>query len=340
LSDIGWGFIGASTWARRYLVPAVRATPGAEPVAVFSTSGERGRRFAWDCGLRRSHTSLEALLEDPELDVVYVSTTNDLHATQVIAAAAAGKHILCEKPLAIDLDDAGKMLEACAAAGVVLATNHHLRGAPTILAMRRLIEDGSIGELVAARVFFSSSLPVEFRTWRLDRPEAGAGVILDLTVHSADTIRFLLQDDVVEVTALTASGELGKGLVEDSVMGVMRMSRGPLVCFHDSFTVGHAGNGVEVHGTTGSLIAHDVLMPEPVGEVSLRRGEEISQVQIHRRWPLYEHAVNKFMSAVRGEGDVLTSGEDGFASLATALAVRESAERRCAVRVLRRRANA
>jgi 1,5-anhydro-D-fructose reductase (1,5-anhydro-D-mannitol-forming) len=219
---------------------------------------------------------------------------------------------------------------------VVLATNHPLRGAPTIAAMRRLIAEGSIGEVVAARVFFSSSLPVEFRTWRLDRPEAGAGVILDLTVHSADTIRFLLQDDIVEVTALTASGKLGKGLVEDSVMGVMRMSRGQLVCFHDSFVVGHAGNGVEVHGTTGSLIAHDVLMPEPVGDVSLRRDDQISKVRIDRRWPLYEHAVSKFMSAVRGDGEVLTSGEDGFASLAIALAARESAERRRPVRVLRR----
>ena len=328
MTELGWGFIGASIWARRYLVPAVRATPGAHPVGVFSTSTERGEEFARTCGLSRSYDSLGALLEDADLAAVYISTTNDLHATQAIAAARAGKHVLCEKPLAVTVEDAQRMQAACAEAGVVLATDHHLRGAPTITAMRRLIEQGAIGEVVAARVFFSSSLPEDMRTWRLTRPEAGGGVALDLTVHSADTIRYLLDDEIVEVTALTASDGLGRGIVEDSIMGVMRTSRGPLVCFHDSFTVPHAGNGVEVHGTAGSLIARDVLMAEPVGEVYLRRGDEITPIEIERRWPLYEHAVARFMEAARGEGQPLTSGEDGVASLAIARAALESAERR------------
>jgi 1,5-anhydro-D-fructose reductase (1,5-anhydro-D-mannitol-forming) len=129
------------------------------------------------------------------------------------------------------------------------------------------------------------------------------------------------------VTALTASDELGKGIVEDSVMGVMRTSRGPLVCFHDSFTVAHVG-GVEVHGTTESLIARDVLMPEPVGQVFLRRLDEVAPVHVDRRRGLYENAVSKFMAAVRGQSEPLTSGEDGAAALAIALAALESAKRR------------
>ena len=217
------------------------------------------------------------------------------------------------------------MQEACEQAGVVLATNHHLRGAPTIARMRALIEDGAVGDVVAARIFFSSSLPVEMRTWRLERPDAGGGAVLDLTIHNADTIRFLLDDEIVEVSALTSSGELGQGVVEDSVMGVMRSRRGPMVCFHDSFVVPHAGNGVEIHGTTGSLFGRDVLFPDPVGDVWLRRVDDITPVTIERRWPLYEHVVNRFMAAVRGEGDVLSSGRDGAASLAIALAALQSA---------------
>jgi 1,5-anhydro-D-fructose reductase (1,5-anhydro-D-mannitol-forming) len=306
----------------------VKATEGAEAVAIFSTSSERGQRFAQDCGLPRTYHALDDLLADPDVDVVYVSTTNDLHAAQTVAAAAAGKHVLCEKPLATTLADARQMVEACERAGVVLATNHHIRGAATIGAIRRLLDEGAIGDVISAHIAFLSLLPEEMRSWRLQRPEAGGGVVLDLTVHSADTIRSLLGDEIVEVTAVTSSGELGKGVVEDTAMGVMRTGRGPLVGFHDSFAVAHASNGLEIHGTDGSVFGRDVLGPDPAGRVWLRRGDTVSDVAVSRRWPLYENVVRRFMAAVRGEEAVLASGYDGVASLAVALATLQSARQR------------
>jgi 1,5-anhydro-D-fructose reductase (1,5-anhydro-D-mannitol-forming) len=247
-TPIRWGFIGASTWASRYLIPAVAALPDARGVGVFSSSRKRGEDYAASNGLEKAYASLDELLGDPDIDAVYVSTTNDLHASQTIAAAEAGKHVLCEKPLAVTLPDALRMHEACDAARVVFGTNHHFRAAPTIDAMRRLIADGAIGEVVAARVFHALLLLEELQTWRLDRPDAGAGVVLDITVHDTDTIRFLLDDEVAEVTALTANQGLAKGAIEDSVMGVLRMRRGQLVSFHDSFTVPHASPGSRCTG--------------------------------------------------------------------------------------------
>lgn len=325
-TPIGWGFIGASTWASRYLIPAVIGLPDASAVGVFSSSHERGKRYAVNNGLEKAYASLDELLDDPQIDAVYISTTNDLHATQTIAAAGAGKHVLCEKPLAVTLDDALNMREACDAAGVVLGTNHHFRAAPTIGAMRRLIAEGAIGDIVAARVFHALLLLEELQTWRLKRPEAGAGVVLDITVHDVDTVRFLLDDEVAEVTAVTANQGLAVDAVEDSVMGVLRMRRGQLVSFHDSFTVPHATPGLEVHGTTGSLIGHDVLRPDPVGEVELHRDREVEEVVIAERNSLYVEAVRRFNSAVRGDGEPLTTGRDGIASLAVALAALESAK--------------
>jgi 1,5-anhydro-D-fructose reductase (1,5-anhydro-D-mannitol-forming) len=325
-THIGWGFIGASLWAKQRMIPAVAAADDATAVAVFSTSDQRGQTFVEECGLKRAYHSLEGLLDDPEIDAVYISTTNDLHASQTIAAAAAGKHVLCEKPLALTVADANAMQAACEQAGVVFGTNHHLRGAPAIVKLRELIAQGAIGDVVAARIFNAGFLAPEFRHWRLSRPDAGGGVVLDLTVHDADTIRFLLADEVVEVTALTASNGLGNGVVEDSVMGAMRMSRGPLVCFHDDFMVPFAGTGVEVHGSSGSLVASDVLLADPGGEVWLRQLDELTRISIGPVWPLYENVVNRFMAAIRGEGEPLTSGADGVASLAIALAVLESAK--------------
>jgi 1,5-anhydro-D-fructose reductase (1,5-anhydro-D-mannitol-forming) len=268
---------------------------------------------------------LDALLGDPGVDVVYVSTTNDLHATLTIAAAEAGKHVLCEKPLAMTLEDAARMREACRQAGVVLATNHHLRGAPAIVAARRLIDEGAIGEVRAARVFHANSLPPELRTWRLTRPEAGGGAVLDLTVHDADTIRFLLRDEIVDVVAVTASDDLGKGVVEDSAMGVLRTARGVLVSFHDSFTVPHAPTGVEIFGTTGAVIVQDALAPDPIGRVFVRRERDLTEIELPKLRSIYEVAVASFTAAVRGEGEPLASADDGIASLAVALAVLESA---------------
>jgi 1,5-anhydro-D-fructose reductase (1,5-anhydro-D-mannitol-forming) len=163
------------------------------------------------------------------------------------------------------------------------------------------------------------------RTWRLERPEAGAGVVLDLTVHDVDLVRFLLDDEVDEVTAFTANQGLGRAGIEDTAMGVLRMRRGQLVSFHDAFTVPHAGTGIELHGTTGSLIGRGVIMAEPVGQVLLRRFDEVREVDVPERWPIYERAIKQFNAAVRGDGVPLATGDDGVASLSVALAALESA---------------
>ncbi|HMF67090.1 MAG TPA: Gfo/Idh/MocA family oxidoreductase, partial [Phyllobacterium sp.] len=139
-----WGLIGASTIAHEWMIDAIRAS-GGEIVSVMSTNDERGRKYAADHGIPNSVTALDALVNDPAIDAVYISTTNELHKDQVLAAAKAGKHILCEKPLATSLADARAMVDACRAANVVFATNHHLRNAASHTAMRDAIAAGKIG---------------------------------------------------------------------------------------------------------------------------------------------------------------------------------------------------
>ncbi len=150
-----WGLVGASTIAREWVIGAIRAA-GGEVVSVYSTNARRGETYARENGIARSVTSLEALLADPEIDAVYISTTNELHRDQAIAAARAGKHILCEKPLALTVADAHAMRKAVQEAGVVAATNHHLRNAASHRAMRDAIAGGRIGRVLGARVFMRS----------------------------------------------------------------------------------------------------------------------------------------------------------------------------------------
>ncbi|HEX4200871.1 MAG TPA: Gfo/Idh/MocA family oxidoreductase, partial [Chthoniobacterales bacterium] len=255
---LNWGLIGASDIAKTRMIPAIRSQPDAAVSAVLSSSAERGKSYAKENQIPKSYHYLDEFLQDPEIDVVYISTTNERHASQAIAAAKAGKHVLSDKPLALTLADAQAMVSAANDKGVVFGTNHHLRNAITHRTMRQLIKEGVIGQPLAARVFHAVYLPPRLQGWRVTRPEAGGGVILDITVHDADTLHFLLDDDVQDVIARSAQQGLGQGELEDAVMGVMYFRNGALAMFHDAFTIKHAQTGVEVHGTEGSLIAKNV----------------------------------------------------------------------------------
>ena len=321
MKTIRWGLIGASTIAREWVLPAIRAA-GGEAVAVLSGDAGRAQAFAREQGIPRGVTSLDALFDG--VDAVYISTTNEHHPAQTFAAASAGKHVLCEKPLALTLVDARAMVKACAAAGVVMGTNHHLRNAGTHRAMREAIKAGRSGKPLFARVFHAVYLPPHLQGWRLDRPSAGAGVVQDITVHDADTLRFVLDEEPVSVTAMVQEGGMGKDGVEDGVMGVIRFESGLLAQFHDAFTTKFADTGFEVHGTEGSLVATHCMTQQPVGEVVLRtaHGEERLPVA-HEN--LYERSVRAFHAAVAGQGAPAATGEDGVHSLAVALAVLRAA---------------
>jgi 1,5-anhydro-D-fructose reductase (1,5-anhydro-D-mannitol-forming) len=317
---IGWGLIGASTIAREHMVNAIRATEGNCVHAVFSSSKARADSFAAACDIPTAFDSIEALLAEPKINAVYISTTNDLHYQQVLAAAKAGKHILCEKPLALNMHHAQHMARTCKDLGVVLATNHHLRNAATHRAIRSLITDGYIGKPLFARVFHAVSLPPNLQGWRINKPQAGGGVILDITVHDVDTLRFTLGSELIEAVGMTQSTAMAKEGLEDGVMAVLRFANGTLAQLHDAFTVKHAETGIEYHGEIGSIIGRNVMTQQAVGEVILRNqnGEQIIAID-HEN--LYARSVSAFSSAIRGEGLPSATAEDGIRSLAGALAV-------------------
>lgn len=318
-----WGLIGASTIASQHMIGAIRAQKGNDVAVVLSGDAARGSEYAGHHGIAQSTTDLDALLGDSSIAAVYISTTNEKHYRQAMAAIAAGKHVLCEKPLAMTLSDAREMVAAAEAAGVVFATNHHLRNAGSHLKIRELIESGRIGEVQAVRVAHAVYLPPNLQGWRIDDMAAGGGVIPDIVVHDADTVRFHLAEDPTEVVAIDRAESLGKG-VEDSVMSVWRMPSGVLVETHEGFTVRHAGTSFEVHGTEASVIARGVMTQQPVGEIVLRRNGEDEAVPFSNH-NLYDRAVQRFVGAVAGLGAPSATGIDGVKSLAVALAVKEAA---------------
>jgi 1,5-anhydro-D-fructose reductase (1,5-anhydro-D-mannitol-forming) len=317
-SGLRWGVIGASTIASEHMIGAIRAN-GGEVVAVLSSDASRGQSYAETHGIPRSTTDLAALVEAPDIDAVYISTTSEMHRDQVFAAAAAGKHVMCEKPLALTLADARAMVVEGKRRGIVMGTNHHLRNAATHRAMRDAIAEGRIGKPLFARVFHAVYLPPHLQGWRIKTPGAGGGVILDITVHDADTLRFVLGDEPESVSAMVSRAGMGEAGLEDGVMGVVRFAGGLLAQFHDAFTTRYATTGFEVHGDDGSLVATDCMTQQPKGTVVLRTSDGTVPLSlIHEN--LYERSIRLFQDATAGAGVPAATGEDGVRSLALALA--------------------
>ena len=322
---LGWGIIGASNIASEWMIPAINAAPDSEVVAVLSSSADRAASYARTNSIRSHYTEIASLLSDPAVDVVYVSTTNERHCMDTLAAAAAGKHVLCEKPMALTSEDARSMIDSCERAGVVLGINHHMRCMETHRAIRDIVKTGTLGRIVLARVFFGVGLPQEAKRWRATDASAGAGVMYDLSVHDLDLLRFTFDEEISSVMCLTDStGSTAHG-IEDTAMLLVRMTNGLLVEIAESFNTPHARTSLEIHGTAGSLIAEDVLLQKGVGSVYIDVAGKRTEVPVDNVSP-YLRVVHDFNGAVRGTGTPAASGTDGYKSLRAALCARESAE--------------
>jgi 1,5-anhydro-D-fructose reductase (1,5-anhydro-D-mannitol-forming) len=320
-SHIRWGLIGATTISREWMIAAIRAA-GGEIAGVMSANAERGRKYAAEFSIPLATTSLDKLIEN--CDAVYVATTNDLHHAQVLAAAKAKRHVLCEKPLALTLAQARAMVAACKAAGVVMGTNHHLRNAATHRAMREALASGGVGRPLFARVCHAVYLPEHLQGWRIKDPKTGAGVVMDITVHDSDTLRFVLGEEPEAASAMIQHAGMGSGDIEDGVLGVIRFRSGLLAHVFDAFTCRYARTAFEVHGTDGSLFAENCMTQRPIGTVILRNAQGETALPLDHE-NLYERSVRAFHAAIRGEGAPAATGEDGVRSMATALAVLEAA---------------
>lgn len=315
-----WAVVGASDIAATQVIPALRAC-GEEPTVVMSSGADWAAEYAAANDITDSTADLAAALA--QADAAYVSSTNEKHFDQAMAAIKAGLHVLCEKPLAMTVDQARQMVAAAAAAGVVLATNHHLRNSGVMATMQDLIRHGRIGDLLGVRVAHAVLLPERLRGWRLADETAGGGVVLDITVHDVDTIRFVTGLEPTSISAVGANQGLGQGLI-DAVMTTGTLGENTLFSTYDAFTVAHAQTGFEVHGTEGSLIGRNCMTPAPVGSLELRRDGETIPIEVPEVASLYPPNIKAFVAATRGQGTPRATGDDGRRSLQTALGAIES----------------
>lgn len=322
-----WGLIGASDIAATRVIGAIRAS-GGHTVGVFSASADRARDFAATHALPNFTTALDELL-GWDIDAVYISSTNDKHFDQATRALQSGKHVLCEKPLALDASQAEAMVELAQDRGLVLAANHHLPGSPLHTKVRELVDAGTIGTVLSAKIAHAVLLPERLRGWRLGQGTPGSGVILDITCHDASVLNPLLGTPVAVSAIAVQQADWNTGGQEDAAMTVIRYERygapAVLAQTHDSFTVGYAGTSLEVHGMKGTIQVTDAMTQDTKGQVILTNAAGVQAVDVDCSEDLYVIGLRAFTAAVEGTGVPTATGRDGLMALKVALAAQESA---------------
>lgn len=300
---VGCGFIGNA----HYL--GYKNNPQAEVVAVCDLAGNSAETFANRYGIKKWYNDLKSFFEKEDLDAVSVCTPHHTHVDVVEAAAAAGKHVLCEKPLSTTVEDADRMIEATKKANVKFMVAFVNRFTPAFMELKQLIDDGAIGEVTMIRSTRWGWIP--WSEWYVD-PEKGGGILTDRFCYGADHARWLSGSEVEEIYTCGAAlvhkdmaEKFGKNFIDNAKI-IMKMKNGVIVSAEESYSCKFGYyDKVEVIGTEGLLIAdpfkHDLVTlwtsknsgPDagPFKGIPYTKGWNFPDMS---NWPLKEKAFGAF----------------------------------------------
>jgi predicted dehydrogenase len=258
-----WGILGCARITRRGLVPGIRASGTGQLYALASRDPATARAWATEFDIPRAHDSYESLLKDPDVDAVYIPLPNELHRPWVEAAADAGKHVLCEKPLALDAREAGAMVEHCRDRGVLLMEAFMWRHQPRTLELRHLVREGAIGELRLIRSSFS--FPIAAGDWRLDLARGG-GALWDVGCYGVNAARFFIGAEPTDVQSIAHVGPTG---VDLTLAALLAFPGGVLATVDCSFEQPYRCS-CELVGTRGVIEVPDAFLPPAGGRPMAR----------------------------------------------------------------------
>jgi predicted dehydrogenase len=305
---LGWGLIGAGDIARKRVAAALRDAPGGELVAISRARPELAESFAAAFGARHWHARWQGLIADRDVDAVYVATPVRVHAEQAIAAAEAGKHVLCEKPMAMTVAECDRIIAACRTNGVRLGVAYYRHFYPVIARIKAILASRALGDAVIAQVDAFECFnpqPDHPRAWLVRRADAGGGPMFDFGCHRIEVLLNLF-GSVQRVTSLVSNRILERE-VEDTAVALLQFERGTSA----TVTVTHAAceprDTLSIFGTRGSIHVKTLNAGELVVTIDgVETGESHpSAANIHQ--PLVED----FVDAVSNGRDPAVDGAIG-----------------------------
>jgi myo-inositol 2-dehydrogenase/D-chiro-inositol 1-dehydrogenase/scyllo-inositol 2-dehydrogenase (NAD+) len=254
---LGIGVIGCGSIAQESHLPAINRIPSTRLVAVADVDESRAQLASQKFGAHNWYRDYMDLLESEDVDAVDVCTPTKYHADVVVAAAKAGKHVLCEKPMALSLADADRMIDTCAKYNVKLMVAHSRRFIPRYSIVREIIRGGRIGRPIWATQISRRTI-VEPGSWYFD-PNMTLGPIAEVGIHEADLLRWILTDDVREVRGI-ARFRKAIGGVYDQIFAALKFKKGTVASFEVGYVLPKAFpqfTTLEVLGSKGLVSASD-----------------------------------------------------------------------------------
>lgn len=307
MAVLRWGLIGAGDIAQKRVAPALRDLSNCDFVSVSRSRHELAESFAREFGVRKWFGDWREQIAD-EIDAVYIATPVYLHAEQTIAAANAGKHVLCEKPMALDTKECDEMIAACHTNNVKLGIAYYRRFYPLIVRVREIIESGQIGQVAVVQInaFEYFDPPADHpRRWLLDREKSGGGPLIDFGCHRIEILTHLF--GTVAQSEAMVSNEIFSREVEDTAAVLLRFENGASA----SVTVTHAAiepqDTLDIYGTKGSI--HIPILNG--SEIAIRSGGS-SRIEKHEPAAnVHQPLIEDFTSSVLSGREPQIDGETG-----------------------------
>jgi predicted dehydrogenase len=307
---IRFGIAGFGLHAVRRLMPGFALAHNCKVVALSRRDPDKARENAAAYGIPHIFASTAELSRCPEVDAVLVTTPNACHLQDVLISVAAGKPVLCEKPMGMNADECRQMVEAARSAGVLLGVAQVFRFEESTARFRERVSAGDIGRPIFARSEFSYMGMGHGRTWLYNRSLSGGGPISDVGVHCIDALRYILQDEPRRVSALGRSDE-HSGDVEAAAVLTLEFRRGALATVMVS-TRAQYRTPLEIVGDAGAIRADDALNAEHPIKIELWRGGALAAEEtVSNRWA-YAKQVDAFAAAVEGREPFPVPGEEGW----------------------------
>jgi predicted dehydrogenase len=310
------GVLGAARIAPAALMRPARAVDGVEVTAVAARDPQRARRFAARYGIATVHPDYAAVVADPDVDAVYVPLPNGLHADWTLAALAAGKHVLCEKPLTSNTAQAREVADAADRSGLVVMEAFHYRYHPLMARVRQLLDDGAVGRIRRLRAGLCFPL-YRFSDIRY-RLDLAGGATMDAGCYPVNLLRFLAG---TEPTVVSARAELRTPGVDRAMTAHLSFPGAEGVDSIDAEMVASLWSrrllslSAQVWGDAGRLRVFNYIAPSPYHRLTWHSGGRRHSERVPGE-TTYTHQLRAFVSAVRDGGPVPTSARDGVANMA------------------------
>ena len=313
-----WGILGTARITRR-LVPAFRASRRGEVRAVASRTLARATQHAREYGIPRAVQGYQALLDDAAIDAVYIPLPNTEHVPWTLAAIAAGKHVLCEKPLALDPHDVDRIAAAASAARVIVEEGFMYRHEPLTKEVTRLLDDGAIGTVRAIIAGFTFALDGGANI-RLDRT-LGGGALWDVGSYPVTYAQLIAGCAAVVVLGSahwTVSG------VDDEFIGLLRFDRGMSASIYAGFRTPHR-TWLDVLGSDGALTVPNPFRPGPLEVLELERSGRVDRIEVAGSPMIFVRQVEDFEARILDGAPAVVTLAESRQTAATLAALYASA---------------